>query len=75
MIQGLAADPFDTRFHESGRYREHTILGLLLETYARSKLHPDECTAPLLTTLLVIENTLKIQCPDALEEIKNHVQP
>lgn len=73
LIQGLAADPFDPRFHTNDRWREHTLLGLLLEAWTRARKHPEEMTPNMSTVVATIELCLRATCSDAINEVERHL--
>lgn len=64
----FAADVFDKRFR--GFDRNHTSLGLLVELWYWHRVHKDDCGPAIAPIIGSIEEHLRRECPDAIEELE-----
>lgn len=70
LIQGFAAPTFDPRFHTQDKLREHTVTGLLLEAWARGKIHPEEENPYTIEILNLIDQYIRSEYPAVVQEIE-----
>ena len=64
----FAADPFDKRMHRNSPKREHTPLGLCLESYWWYRTH--DIPPALVPVMNSTRELLERDCPDALAELE-----
>ncbi len=70
LIQGFAAPMFDPRFHAEGPYREHTVLGLMVEAYARGLRHPNELSH---AGVKLMWTELEVLMSECFEDVKKEI--
>lgn len=70
----FASDPFDPRMRRAAPSGEltFTALGLAVELWRWTRLHPDSVPPALAPVVADIETLLRLDAPDALEFLEKH---